>query len=142
MANQRAEVDKLWFEKAPCACVRGEPMQVLPVEEFIWCKLYILQRDHCDWSDVLNVIYAVGPQVDWDHLLWRLEDDWQLLKSLLTLYDWLCPKHARKLPSYLRKRLRLEPPKVQARLKHNRIRLLDTRGWFAALLPENRPLEV
>jgi Uncharacterised nucleotidyltransferase len=142
MANQRAQVDQLWFENAPAISVRGEPMRLLPPEELLWCKLYILQRDHCDWPDVLNLLYAVGSRVNWDHLLWRLDGDWPLLKSLLTLYGWLCPKRARELPAALRKRLGLATPKILRRAKHNPIRLLDTRGWFAALLPENRPLEV
>ena len=45
MANQRAEVDEHWFETARHATVRGEPLRVVPMEEFVWCKLYILQRD-------------------------------------------------------------------------------------------------
>ena len=38
-------------------------------EELLWQKLYILQRDRCDWPDVLNLIYALGPLLDWEHLL-------------------------------------------------------------------------
>jgi len=142
MANQRAQVDEIWFENAVTASVRNERLQVVPLEEFLWCKVYILQRDHCDWTDIFNSLYAAGPLVDWDHLLWRLEEDWPLLKGLLMVYGWLCPKQARELPASLRKRLALptpEPPRQQGR---NRIRLLDSRGWFAALLPKDKPLEV
>ena len=78
--------------------MRGEALKVMPMEEFLWCKLYIMQRDHCDWTDVFNLIYAVGQQLDWDHLLDRLEEDWPLLKGLLTVYGWLCPEQARELP--------------------------------------------
>jgi hypothetical protein len=141
MANQRAQTDELWFQNAPDAIVRGEVLSVIPMEEFLWCKLYIMQRDHCDWMDVFNLVYAVGTRLNWPHLLKRLEEDWPLLKGMLTVYGWLCPKQAQRLPESLRKRLRLPRPQV-VRKKRDHVRLLDTRGWFAAILPKNKPLEV
>ncbi|HXT12397.1 MAG TPA: nucleotidyltransferase [Candidatus Angelobacter sp.] len=141
MANQRAQTDEQWFERAPAARVRGEPLSILPMEEFLWCKLYIMQRDHCDWTDVFNLIYAVGAQLDWNHLLARLDEDWPLLKGMLTVYDWLCPEQARELPRWLRAQLELPMPGSPPK-KRDHIRLLDTRGWFAAILPKNKPLEV
>jgi len=142
MANQRAQVDDRWFEAAPEISIRGEVLDVVPIEEFVWCKLYIVQRDHCDWTDVLNVLFAAGSKMDWDHLLWRLEEDWPLLKSLLTLYGWVCPRRAARLPDSLRKRLKLDLPEIPRSRKHNRIRLLDSRAWFAALLTQHQPLAV
>jgi hypothetical protein len=80
--------------------------------------------------------------MNWNHLLWRLEEDWPLLKAMLTVYGWLCPRRARLLPPALRRTLRLDLPEIPRRLKRNRIRLLDSRGWFAALLSPNKPLEI
>jgi hypothetical protein len=142
MANQRAQVDEHWFHTAPAIKIRGESLRLVPMEEFVWCKLYILQRDHCDWTDVLNVLFATGAHLDWNHLLWRLEDDWPLLKSLLILYGWLCPRRAKLLPAYVREKLKMEAPDIPKRQKRNRIRLLDSRRWFAALLSKNQPLDV
>jgi hypothetical protein len=142
MANQRAQTDEQWFEPAPAATVRGEALKVIPMEEFLWCKLYIMQRDHCDWTDVFNLLYAVGRELDWDHLLARLEEDRPLLKGLLTVYGWLCPEQARDLPKWLREELDLPELERQIERKRDHIRLLDTRGWFAALLPKDKPLEV
>jgi hypothetical protein len=141
MANQRAQTDELWFANAPAATVRGEALSVIPMEEFLWCKLYILQRDHCDWTDVFNLVHAVGTRLNWRHLLARLEEDWPLLKGMLTVYGWLCPKQAQRLPESLRKRLKLPSPAI-ARNGRNHIRLLDTRDWFAAILPKDKPLAV
>jgi hypothetical protein len=142
MANQRAQTDEQWFSRAPEANVRGEPMRILPVEEFLWCKLYIMQRDHCDWTDAFNVVYAAGGQLDWEHVLERLEEDWPLLKGMLTVYTWVCPEQARELPDWLRTELDLPEPDELAPKKRDHIRLLDTRGWFAAMLPKHKPLEV
>ena len=38
----------LWFDHARAITVRGEPLEIIPMEEFLWCKLYILQRDHSE----------------------------------------------------------------------------------------------
>jgi hypothetical protein len=143
MANQRAQVDDSWFMRAESGQVRDEEVKVLPLEEFMWCKLYILQRDHCDWPDLLNLLYASGPRLDWDYLIERLEEDLPLLKGLLSVYSWLCPRNARELPARLWRRLGLPPALgVPTRLKRDHIRLLDGRYWFAALGPSGKKLEV
>jgi hypothetical protein len=143
MANQRAQVDEVWFERAGSLSIRSQKLLVIPPEEFAWCKLYILQRDHCDWTDLFNLLYAIGPQIDWDHLIRRLEDDTPLLKALLTVYGWLCPKSVLELPSSLWDRLQMPKPGPAApRPRRDRIRLLDSRGWFAGHLRPGRKLEV
>lgn len=141
MANRRARVDELWFERSSAIEIRGEPLRVLPLEEFLWCKLYILQRDHCDWTDIFNLLYAAGPRIDWQHLIDRLEEDRALLRGMLSVYSWLCPKRAAQLPSNLWAQMQLPPPE-RARPKRNRIRLLDSRAWFAANTRKNQKLEV
>jgi len=143
MANQRAQVDDLWFRRASSIVIRGEHMKVLPMEEFMWCKLYIMQRDHCDWTDVFNLLYAVGSRLDWRHLIWRVEEDLSVLKALVIMYAWLCPRAARELPANLWKRLGLQTAAgVKETQKRDHIRLLDSRRWFAALRPDTEKLEV
>src|SRR5438105_1509914 len=130
MANRRARVDELWFRRAGSVSIRGEKLAVVPPEEFIWCKLYILQRDHCDWTDIFNVLHSSGPDLDWKHLLRRLEGDLPLLRGALSVYGWLCPRRALQLPQSLWKQLRLTPPALPAdRPARSRIRLLDSRAW-------------
>jgi putative nucleotidyltransferase-like protein len=142
MANQRAQVDELWFERAGSVSVRGEDLRVVPMEEFIWCKLYILQRDHCDWTDIFNLLFSSGSQIDWSHLIARLGEDIALLKGVLMVYGWLCPRRARDLPDGLWRALGLSRPAIDPRPKWNRIRLLDSRAWFAALQPRHKKLQV
>lgn len=143
MANQRAQVDAAWFNGAGNIGLRNQQLLVVPLEEFIWSKLYILQRDHCDWTDIFNLLYACGSQVHWNHLLERLEEDLPLLRSLLLVYAWLCPPEALRLPRALWKRLKLCAPEPSRQPpKRNRVRLLDTRGWFAAVQPPDYKLEI
>jgi hypothetical protein len=131
MANQRALVDEEWFEYAPDIIVRGERLKVAPPEELLWCKLYVLQKDRCDWPDVINLIHSLRDALDWEHLLARLQGDVPLLLGLLNVYCWLCPGAELALPVYLRDRLpRCDPE--QGPVDKYRLDLLDTRPWFIA----------
>ena len=142
MANQRARVDPLWFEHAGSVSIRGEHVAVIPLEEFIWCKLYIVQRDHCDWTDLFNLLHVAGRRVNWNHLLERLDEDRPLLRGLLSVYGWLCPKRAQQLPEYLWRVLEMPRPASHPRPKRDHIRLLDSRAWFGPSHPKATKLEV
>lgn len=143
MANQRAQVDEIWFKRAPELTLRNQRLLVLPAEEFVWCKLYIIQRDHCDWTDIFNLLYVSGPELDWNHLIWRVGEDLQLLKGLIMTFSWLCPDQAARLPRALWYRLDLSPPGPDLPPPtRDRIRLLDSRHWFAGLEPKGKKLEV
>lgn len=143
MANQRARVDEQWFHRANTTVLRGEPLQVVPMEEFIWCKLYILQRDHCDWTDLFNLFHTHIGRIDWGHLIARLDEDAPLLKAALSVFGWLRPERMHELAPSLHARLdaAIERWKVKRPMR-NRVRLLDTRAWFAALQPPHKKMEV
>jgi hypothetical protein len=132
MANQRAQVDDSWLTRGPVIDVRGQMLRIVPPEEMIWAKLYVLQRDRCDFPDVLNLIYATGPLLDWQILLDRLGDDWPLLSGVLSVFQWMCPGRALELPKRLWRRLRLPRPHENTGQATNqrRVDLLDRRPWF------------
>jgi hypothetical protein len=142
MANQRAQVDDDWFQFADTALIRGEELKVVPMEEFLWCKLYIMQRDHCDWTDIFNLVYAHGRNIDWERLIERLGEDVALLEGMLTVYRWLCPKRASQLPKGLWRWLEAEKAKPKPRSHRSRIKLLDSRAWFAAQQPKDQKLAI
>ncbi len=131
MANHRTDVDRAWLTRGPVVEFGGENVHVVPPEELIWSKLYVLQRDRCDWPDVLNIVHAIGPELDWERLFHRLNSDAPLLDGILSVFRWLVPDRAAQLPSWLWKRKR-KKPRLPAGCE--RVRLLDTRPWF-------RPLE-
>jgi len=144
MANRRADIDRVWFERATQISIRGESLSVIPAEELLWQKLYVMQRDRCDWPDVLNLIYAVGRELNWDRLLARLGEDVPLLRAALNIFDWLCPECAAQLPQKLRDRLQLPEPAIDAApgVQARRVSSLDSRSWFAASRPKDEPLEI
>jgi hypothetical protein len=143
MANQRAEVEATWLDRATPVVARGERLQVMPIEEFLWCKVYIIQRDRCDWIDLFNVFYSQGPDLDWDHFIERLGEDVPLLQAVLLVYGWLHPDRAALLPQSLRDRLRLpEPVAVPEEAWRDRVRWLDSRLWFSASKERGQRLEI
>src|SRR5438552_1988912 len=143
MANRRAQVDTTWFEHAQTVALREETLRLIPAEELLWCKLYVFQRDHCDWPDVLNLLHAVGPSLDWPRLLGRMDSDLQLLKAALTLFDWISPNRSAQLPAHIRRQLELPNVlAITAEEEQRLVRLLDSRGWYVPMLAKGAPLEV
>ena len=132
MANQRALVDESWLRRGPEVSILGERLQAIPVEELIWSKLYVLQRERCDWGDVFNLIDASGNALDWDHLLDRLHTDAPLLAGALSVYTWLAPDRVHTIPEAIRARLGLGEPPARDDPEPSRTRaaLLDSRPWF------------
>jgi hypothetical protein len=129
-ANRRASVDEQWFERAPEIHVRGKSLAVVPAEELLWCKLYILQKDRCDWTDVMNLVHATHGELDWEHLMERLGPDLPLLVGLLNVYCWICPGGELHLPERIRALLPPCATTQDERVNLRRVDLLDTRPWF------------
>jgi hypothetical protein len=132
MANDRALVDPEWLSQGPEVSVRGERLRAIPVEELIWSKLYVLQRQRSDWGDILNLIDAQAGAIDWDHLSNRLADDLPLLSAVLLVYGWLAPDRAGDIPAAVWSCLALQPPcrDPSQELPRWRANLLDSRPWF------------
>ena len=135
MANKRANVDSWWVEGGPEVELFGSTYRVIPAEELMWSKLYVLQRDRCDWPDIMNLIQATGPTLDWEHLLWRVGEDRPLVKGVLSVFSWLCPESAARIPSRIQDKLGLSlsgKPERDPAGRPCRQDLLDTRPWLFA----------
>lgn len=139
MANHRAQIDELWMS-GPEIDLRGCRVRVLPPEALLWDKLYILQRDRCDWPDVLNLLYAVGSEVRWDYLVHRIGEDVPLLAGALSVFRWISPGRARRLPAWLWRELGMAPPGTETddAIKR-RTDLLDRRPWYVPYRREIAP---
>lgn len=131
MANHRAEVDEDWLTLGPEVSILGEPLRAIPIEELIWSKLYVLQHQRCDWTDIFNLLDARLEAIDWDRLLSRLAEDAPLLVGALSVFSWLAPDRVSALPPSMRDRLGLKNVSPGTReLSRARANLLDSRPWF------------
>jgi hypothetical protein len=132
MANLRARVDDEWLTAGPVVIIQGERIRALAVEELIWSKLYVLQRERSDWGDVLNLIAAQASNIEWSRLVDRLDEDAPLLAGALSLFGWLAPDRARHIPETIWRRLGVAIPQPSADpdVTSRRASLLDSRPWF------------
>src|SRR5262245_20177356 len=133
MANHKNDVDERWILGGPEVTIRGERIRLVPPEEMAWAKLYVLQRDRCDWPDVMNIIYAQRESLDWGHLLERLREDSALLHGVLVVFRWLSPAKARELPQWLwgeLERSAWSGAEAVDACRHH-ADLLDRRPWFS-----------
>jgi hypothetical protein len=131
MANHRAQVGPEWLSRGPEVIIRGERLRAIPAEELLWCKLYIIQRERCDWPDVFNLLDARVASIDWDYLLGRLAADTPLLAGALAVYAWLAPDRIRDIPGGVWIRLGLALPSIRdGDVSRARADLLDSRPWF------------
>ncbi len=138
MANRRAYVDETWIEAGKQVEIRGEHLHVIPAEEMIWGKIYIMQKTRCDWTDIFNIIYAVGIKLDWQHLIQRLGPDLPLLRGVLSVFSWLSPQRSQVLPAWLWAEVGLpqpEPVDHGEELMIERANLMDSRPWYIPAIP-------
>jgi hypothetical protein len=132
MANLRAQVDELWLTRGPEVIIHGERIRAIPIEELIWGKLYVLQKERSDWTDVFSLIDARPGSIEWQRLEQRLGQDLPLLAGALSVFSWLAPDRVQEIPKFLWAHLGLATPSSTADPDTARARaaLLDSRPWF------------
>jgi hypothetical protein len=99
--NGVARVDELWFENAVETEVLERPVRLVPAEEMIWSKSFIMERERFDGADVAHVLHHQAGNLDWERLLGRFEADggWRVLLAHLVLFGYIYPGDARRIPS-------------------------------------------
>jgi hypothetical protein len=92
--------------------VGGYEVRIIPPEELIWQKAYIMERERFDRADVAHLLLKCGARMDWDHLLDRFGADWRILLSHLLLFGFIYPSRRDLVPrnvmDKLLRRLNLE----------------------------------
>jgi hypothetical protein len=99
--NGVARVDDLWFEHAVDAEVLDYPTRLIPAEEMIWSKSFIMERERFDGADVAHVLHSRAGELDWDRLLRRFEPHggWRVLLAHLVLFGYIYPGDAALIPN-------------------------------------------
>jgi hypothetical protein len=111
--NGVAIVDRHWFEHATDAHIFGVAVKLIPVEEMIWSKAFIMERERFDGADVAHLLRARASQIDWARLFDRFADRWRVLYAHLVLFGFIYPDLRHLIPdgvmAALADRLRREP---------------------------------
>jgi len=99
--NGVAQVDDLWFEHAVEETVLDRPARLVPAEEMIWSKAFIMERERFDGADVAHVFHSRAAMLDWDRLLRRFEPHggWRVLLAHLVLFGYVYPGDAQLIPA-------------------------------------------
>ncbi len=89
--NGVAEVDDEWFANAIRDESLGFPVRLMPIEETIWSKAFLMERERFDGADVLHLLRAGRKEIDWPRLLSRFGEHWRVLLSHLVLFPYVYP---------------------------------------------------
>src|SRR4051812_40550988 len=96
--NGICRVDDEWFDYALEADVLGMPVKIAPVEELLWQKAFVMERERYDGADVAHVLRSCAETLDWDRVIRRFAPYWQLPLSSLILCVFIYPSHRHRVP--------------------------------------------
>lgn len=96
--NGVAVVDDLWFDHATRSQVLGVDTLLIPAEEMIWSKAFIMERERFDGADVAHILHARADELDWERLMWRFDRHWRVLYAHLVLFGFIYPGERARIP--------------------------------------------
>ena len=97
--NGICRVDADWFRFAVPYTFLGLPVRLIPCEEMIWSKGFILERNRYDGADVAHLLRAQASTLNWPRLLARFGENWRVLLSHLVLFGFIYPGERDKIPA-------------------------------------------
>jgi hypothetical protein len=96
--NGVASVDNLWFANARPGLLLDRPVRLVPPEEMIWSKAFVLERERFDGADVAHLLKSCAATMDWERLLWRFERYWEVLLAHVLLFQFAYPCDRSRIP--------------------------------------------
>jgi len=99
--NGIAYVDNEWFQHAAQGKVFGIEVLLCPVEEMIWSKAFIMERERYDAADIMHLLLARAENIDWARLVRRFGPHWRVLFSHLLLFGFVYPSERNRIPEWV-----------------------------------------
>jgi len=99
--NGIAVVDDTWFEKAPRRKVLGVNALLVPAEEMIWSKGFIMERERFDGADIAHILLGWSDKMNWERLISRFGTHWRVLFSHLVLFGYVYPHERDSIPAWV-----------------------------------------
>src|SRR3982751_4818937 len=96
--NGICTVDDAWFDHAVETQVLGMPVKIVPCEELIWQKTFVMERERFDGADIMHILRARAQQLQWPRLSDRFGAHWPLLYTYLVMFTFVYPSEAATLP--------------------------------------------
>jgi hypothetical protein len=114
--NGLSPVDAEWFHYAHDADLYGVPVRLVPPEELLWSKSFIMERERYDGADVAHLLRARGLTLDWERVERRFGDHVPVLLAHVVLFHYIYADAADYLPPGLLPRLQALAHAALARL--------------------------
>jgi hypothetical protein len=99
--NGVARVDDGWFEHAVQGEAFGMDVLLCPVEETIWSKAFVMERERFDGADIAHLIRGAGNSMDWQRLLNRFGPNWRVLFAHLVMFGFCYPSDRQIVPAWV-----------------------------------------
>jgi hypothetical protein len=112
--NGVAPVDEDWFRHATDDEVLGVPVRLVPREELLWTKSFVMERERYDGADVAHLIKVCGADLDWRRLLGRFRENWQVLLGHLVFFGFIYPGERALVPEEIMRELLRRLERVNA----------------------------
>jgi hypothetical protein len=103
--NGVALVDDDWFRHGVDETVLDVPVRLIPAEEMIWSKAFIMERERYDGGDVAHILRACADTLDWPRLLWRFDGNWRVLFQHLVIFGFIYPCERARVPAAVMREL-------------------------------------
>jgi hypothetical protein len=100
-ANGIAMVDEGWFKHACPALLLDIEIRLVPPEEMIWSKAFVMTRDRYDGADIMHIIRCMGDELDWPRLLKRFDPNWRIFYNYLVLFGFIYPSDRDLIPQWV-----------------------------------------
>jgi len=97
--NGVCAVDDGWFDHAVETQVLGMPVKIVPAEELVWQKSFVMERERFDGADIMHILRSRASTLDWDRLLTRFGQQWPLLYTYLVFFHFVYPSDVGSLPA-------------------------------------------
>lgn len=99
--NGIVEVDDDWLARGVPSVVLEVPVHLVPVEEMIWSKAFVMERERFDGADVAHILRQSAATLDWLHLLRRFGANAPVLLAHLALFQFIYPAHRDNVPDWV-----------------------------------------
>lgn len=103
--NGIVEVDDEWFAHAVDEEVLGVPAKLVPPEEMVWSKSFIMERERYDGADVAHILRHCSGLLNWERLLRRFGTNWRVLLSHIVLFGFVYPGERALIPASVTREL-------------------------------------
>ncbi len=103
--NGESPIDDIWLDKSLPSEVCSVPVYLCPIEEAIWMKAFVMERERYDGADIAHLLRVMGERIDWQRLLWRFGPRWPVLLSHLVLFGFIYPGERKRVPAWIMREL-------------------------------------